>query len=103
MAWDSSDRRARLPANWNDLVRQVKERDQNRCTWKLPATGARCPRRGTDVDHRVPGDDHSLRNLQLLCHHHHERKTVREAWAGRQRRRGSTKRAPEAHPGAIGR
>lgn len=98
MAWETSDRRARLPANWNVLVAKVKERDGGRCTWKL-TSGARCPRVGTDVDHRKNNDDHSLRNLQLLCAHHHGKKTAREAWAGkRQKRQGRQKRV-EQHPG----
>lgn len=100
MAWETSDRRARLPSDWPKLVAQVKKRDGGRCTWKLPS-GARCPRVGTDVDHRVPGDNHDLRNLQLLCSHHHGKKTAREAWAGRSKRGKATKRPPEAHPGII--
>jgi 5-methylcytosine-specific restriction endonuclease McrA len=99
MPWDTSDRADRLPPNWKDLVRQVWSRDGGRCTWKLPS-GARCPRKGADVDHRNNNDDHSLRNLRLLCRHHHDKKTQREAWAGKMRRK-STKRPPEAPPGAI--
>lgn len=99
MAWESSDRRARLPANWPTLVARVKKRDGGRCTWRLPS-GARCPRPGTDVDHRAPGDDHRLSNLQLLCHHHHEKKTLREAFAGRRKAK-TTRRPPERHPGVF--
>lgn len=99
MAWETSDRRLRLPPNWNALVKQVKERDGNRCTWKLPS-GARCPRRGTDVDHRKNDDDHSLSNLQLLCAHHHGKKTQREAWAGKGRRKVAP-RPQERHPGMM--
>lgn len=106
MAWESSDRRSRLPANWGSrtkpgsLVFQVWERDQGRCTWKLPS-GARCPRPGSDVDHRNPGDDHRLSNLQLLCEHHHGKKTGREAFAGRMKRRKQPKKPQERHPGMI--
>lgn len=99
MAWEGSDRRSRLPTNWSALVKQVWERDKGQCTWRLPS-GKRCPRRGAEVDHRVNNDDHSLRNLQLLCAHHHGRKTQREAWSGRTRRK-SPGRAPEKHPGLI--
>lgn len=97
MTWDTSDRRERLPADWWQRVKAVKERDGNRCTWRLPS-GKRCPRRGTDVDHRKPGDDHSLANLQLLCPDHHKRKTAGEAYAGRMRRKGR-QRPDERHPG----
>lgn len=99
MAWESSDRRSRLPANWADLVRQVKLRDKGRCTWKLPS-GARCPRPGTDVDHRKNNDDHSLSNLQLLCRAHHDKKTQREAWVGKQRKKPK-KRREEESPGKL--
>ena len=100
MAWETSDRRDRLPADWKQRVAAVKKRDGGRCTWKLPS-GARCPRAGTDVDHRVPGDNHDLRNLQLLCDHHHKKKTAREAWAGKHRRRKPKKRPSPRHPGAL--
>lgn len=100
MAWEGSDRRARLPDNWADLVRQVWQRDGGRCTWKLPKTGKRCPRPGKDVDHRIPGDDHRLSNLRLLCEHHHSKKTAMEGVAGRTKRR-TKKREPERHPGRL--
>lgn len=100
MAWESSDRRSRLPSNWNELVKQVWARDKGRCTWRLPS-GKRCPRKGSDVDHRVNNDDHSLSNLQLLCRTHHDKKTQREAWAGRAKRKQATRRPEERHPGAM--
>lgn len=99
MAWETSDRRERLPDDWPSLVAQVKKRDGGKCTWRLPS-GARCPRPGRDVDHRVAGDDHRLRNLQLLCGTHHDRKTQREAWAGRTRPKVK-KRPSEAQPGRL--
>ena len=99
MAWESSDRRARLPANWSDLVKQVWKRDGGQCTWKLPS-GKRCPRKGADVDHRKNNDDHSLSNLQLLCRAHHDKKTQREAWAGRRRKKPAPRRE-ERHPGRL--
>lgn len=99
MAWEGSDRRERLPDDWPDRVAYVKERDRGRCTWKLPSH-KRCPRRGTDVDHRIPGDDHSYENLQLLCAHHHAQKTAREGLQGRRKRR-APRRTPEAQPGRL--
>lgn len=100
MAWETSDRRERLPADWPKRVARVKERDGNRCTWKLPS-GVRCPRVGTDVDHRVPGDNHDLRNLQLLCRHHHDKKTQREAWAGRKKKAPKKQKRADRHPGLL--
>lgn len=99
MAWETSDRRERLPDDWKQRVAQVWKRDKGRCTWRLPS-GARCPRPGRDVDHRVAGDDHRLSNLQLLCGTHHDRKTQREARFGRTRPKVK-KRREEAHPGAL--
>lgn len=95
--WETSDRRSRLPADWATRVKQVKERDGGRCTWKLPS-GARCPRAGRDVDHRVNDDNHGLWNLTLLCRHHHDLKTQAEARRGKAKRKPPP-RAPEAHPG----
>lgn len=97
MAWEGSDRRSRLPANWAALVKEVWRRDDGRCTWRLPS-GIRCPRPGADVDHRNNDDDHRISNLQLLCRAHHDRKTQREARFGRARK-GVKKRPEERHPG----
>lgn len=98
MTWETSDRRARLPSNWNQLVAQVKKRDGGQCTWRLPS-GTRCPRPGTDVDHRVNDDNHDLRNLRLLCPHHHHQKTAREAWVGKRAKRQGRQKRIEGHPG----
>ena len=98
MGWEGSDRRSRLPDNWPALVAEVKKRDAGRCTWRLPS-GKRCPRIGTDVDHRKAGDDHRLENLQLLCPHHHGRKTAMEGV--RARRRPKAPKRIERHPGQF--
>jgi 5-methylcytosine-specific restriction endonuclease McrA len=100
MAWEGSDRRSRLPANWGELVKKVWERDKGQCTWRLPKTGKRCPRPGRDVDHRTPGDDHRLTNLRLLCGHHHDKKTAMEGVFGRKKPR-TKKREPERHPSRL--
>lgn len=100
MAWETSDRASRLPADWKVRVKKVKDRALGRCEWKLPS-GDRCPRPGTDCDHRKPGDNHELWNLQWLCSHHHAKKTASEAWAGKRAKKGQsrTKRRVERHPG----
>lgn len=100
MAWETSDRRLRLPPDWPKRVAQVKERDGNRCTWRLPS-GKRCPRVGTEVDHRVPGDNHDLRNLRLLCSHHHGKKTAMEGVAGRRKKTSKRQKREDRHPGLL--
>lgn len=79
MAWESSNRRERLPANWHKLRGRVIRRAGGRCQAVLMDTGQRCGETGRDVDHITPGDNHSLNNLQLLCRWHHTRKTQAEA------------------------
>jgi 5-methylcytosine-specific restriction protein A len=99
--WNDSDRKQRLPDNWaSEIVPRIKKRDQNRCTWRLPSK-ARCPRRGTDVDHRIPGDDHSDRNLQLLCAHHHRMKTGMDNRRASYARKARKYRPAEKHPGDL--
>jgi hypothetical protein len=93
MAWQGSDRRARLPANWATLRLRVLRRDGWRCVARM-SDGTRCPEPATDVDHKVPGDDHRPGNLQALCRWHHARKSSAEGNAARPSRR----REPEAHP-----
>lgn len=96
-AWQGSDRRATLPSDWAQRVKAVWKRDGGRCRWILPS-GARCPRRGAEVDHRHGRFRHEIDDLWLLCKHHHDQKTAREAWAGKRRKK-TEMRPEEAHPG----
>lgn len=100
MGWESSDRREHLPSDWWKIVARVKDRDGGRCTWRLPS-GKRCPRPGTDVDHKRGRDNHDLSNLQLLCRHHHDRKTQGEAAWGRRKKKPSSGKMTEKHPGLL--
>lgn len=107
MSWDSSDRRQRLPENWGALCRAVKARAKatsplgiEQCEFRLPSR-KRCPRRGTDVDHRIPNDDHSLKNLRLLCSHHHGQKSSKEGAEARRAFKQSKYRPREEHPGTL--
>ncbi|GAA3018217.1 hypothetical protein Sfulv_55070 [Streptomyces fulvorobeus] len=95
MAWDGSTRRSRLPKNWPRIRRRIIRRDGGVCV-ALYSTGARCELPGTDVDHIVPGDDHTEANLQLLCTWHHLRKSSTEGNAARLR--PSVHRPPSTHP-----
>lgn len=93
--WSSSDRHSRLPTDWRRRRTIVRDRAGGRCEATM-ANGTRCPEAGTDCDHIIRGDDHSLENLAWLCRWHHTRKTQHEATQARNR--NSTNRA--AHPAA---
>lgn len=98
MAWEGSTRRSRLPPDWPATRLRILERDSHRCTWI--ENGKRCTERATDVDHRVPGDDHSDRNLRSLCPWHHRRKSSAEGAAARAPQ-PTQRRPPEQHPGVT--
>jgi 5-methylcytosine-specific restriction protein A len=99
--WEGSDRRDRLPENWvSEIVPYVKRRARGRCEQRLPS-GKRCPRPGTDVDHRKPGDDHSYGNLQLLCSDHHDVKSSREGNSARWGKKKISPRKEGQHPGRV--
>ena len=96
MGWEGSDRRAQLPPDWARRVAATKERAGGQCEAILPISGKRCPRRGTDCDHKGDPLDHD--DLQWLCPTHHKQKTSREAYQARQPKGSRTRRA-ERHPG----
>lgn len=98
--WAGSERRSRLPANWPELVNKVKKRARKQCEKVLPS-GRRCPRKGTDVDHIIPGDDHRMTNLRLLCEAHHAPKSSREGHAAKAAIKKKGLRQEEPHPGTI--
>lgn len=94
--WQGSNRKERLPTNWQELRRTVIARAAGRCQAPM-RDGTRCSDAGIDVDHVIAGDDHSLDNLQLLCRWHHAKKSAREGSLSRPRY--SEKRPQEPHPG----
>lgn len=99
--WEGSDRRERLPANWEALRAERLRLDGHRCTWRLPS-GARCPRRATDVDHKIAmADDDRIEALQSLCAHHHGRKTAVEALRAKRSQARKRYRPAEGHPGRL--
>lgn len=98
--WEGSDRKSRLPDDWPLLRQIVIERAGGRCE-VVKRNGKRCWDKGTDVDHKVAGDDHSIQNLQLICEWHHKRKSSREGNAAKALLLGALKRPPEAPPGTI--
>lgn len=85
MAWDGSNRREELPANWASLRRKSLGRDAYLCQFEK-SNGKLCYDRATDIDHIIPGslggtDD--LDNLQSLCGFHHGKKTSKEGQAAK--------------------
>ena len=103
-SWHTSDRKQRLPPDWESRRQKVLKRDGYRCCAQT-STG-RCLNAGTDVDHIKRGDDHRLENLQALCMGHHRQKTSREGYlAYMAKRRAQQKRIErdfgntETHPG----
>jgi 5-methylcytosine-specific restriction endonuclease McrA len=101
--WAGSDRRDRLPDDWEKRRKFVLKRDNNECQAKL-RIGGKCRELATDVDHVDPGDDHSPENLQALCDWHHKRKSGLEGAAAVRRKRAAIKkkyRRTETHPGLL--
>ena len=97
--WSGSDRKARLPADWEERRTTIRDRAGGRCQATM-RDSTRCVETGTDCDHIVHGDDHSLKNLQWLCAWHHRKKTAREALEARRFIRIPSARKPrETHPG----
>ncbi|QUW18881.1 hypothetical protein [Agrococcus sp. Marseille-Q4369] len=99
MAWDTSDRRSRLPEDWDDLRKQVKRRAGGRCEAKRHAP--HCNGIGTDCDHVRPGDDHGLGNLQWLSRPCHDAKTRADNARQNAERAALRRRPTENHPGRI--
>ncbi|WP_425546363.1 HNH endonuclease signature motif containing protein [Amycolatopsis minnesotensis] len=62
--------------------------------------GSGCLGRATDVDHVVPGDNHSLDNLRAICAHCHARKSAFEGRSALARMRALRVRPAGRHPGA---
>jgi 5-methylcytosine-specific restriction protein A len=97
--WSGSDRKARLPADWEQRRATIRDRAGGRCQATM-RDGTRCIEPGTDCDNIVHGDDHSPTNLQWLCRWHHNRKIALEALEARRFTRVPSARKPrETHPG----
>jgi 5-methylcytosine-specific restriction protein A len=99
MAWDTSDRRERLPDDWPKRRIRTLRRDGYRCRAR-DSVGVLCNAPANQVDHIDPeggdGDD----NLRSLCRWHHSRKSSAEGAAAR-RPRPRRERVPEPHPGML--
>ena len=92
--WAGSNRKAELPPDWPRIRKEVLVRDDYRCVATLPS-GARCPKKATDVDHIGSKWVHAKWNLRSLCHKHHQDHTEDQAVEARKPR---GRRLPERHP-----
>ncbi|RSX46106.1 hypothetical protein D2E22_1678 [Bifidobacterium castoris] len=99
MSWYTSDRQSRLPEDWDRVRAMVRDRAHNHC--QAATHSVLCNGIGTDCDHIVPGDDHSLDNLQWLNHNCHRLKTARESAQRNMIRARERKHPREANPGRI--
>ena len=103
MPWETSNRRDRLPADWETRRRRVLQRDGHQCRAIRADTGRRCEAMATDIDHVKPGgltghDDDRLSNLVSLCNWHHGQKSSHEGAEAQRRRKAATRRR---HPGLL--
>lgn len=89
--WSTSTRTYRLPEDWPAIRRRILARDKW-CRGCFVALSAQ-------VDHVIPGDDHSDTNLVGLCRPCHDAKSKREAAEGRRRQAAAGRYPHEQHPG----
>lgn len=96
MPWDTSDRKAELPPDWQARRIRVLRRDGYKCQAR-DSRGVKCGAPANQCDHIVHGNNHDEDNLQALCRWHHARKSSAEGNAAR-RPRASRNRQSEKHP-----
>lgn len=119
MTWTTSNRRQRLPKNWNQIRKQILQTTNGKCAglaepgwgtgyWEdgptgTPYAGPRwhhtdCTTLATDVDHIQRGDLNRSGNLQPLCHTCHAAKTTAEVRAIHARKTHMRTRPTPQHP-----
>jgi len=95
MPWDSSDRLARLPKNWDAIRSRVFKTKGTKCLIKFDG----CEIDATDVDHIVRGDDHTMKNLRPACSRCHQKKSSAEGNEVKKKMKAVGKRPVRRHPG----
>jgi len=96
MSWSTSKRKERLPSWWNEQFTSRYLRDNPRCSLKYEG----CQVVATEVDHRIPGDNHDLSNLQPACERCHAKKSAREGNIAKAKLKVLRNRPKKRHPGA---
>lgn len=74
-AWEGSNRKRRLPPDWEARRQMVFNRDGRVCY--------ACGAVATEVDHQRAGDDHALANLAPICYSCHKTKSSLEGNAAK--------------------
>jgi 5-methylcytosine-specific restriction endonuclease McrA len=97
MPWATSDRRSRLPRNWQQIRATVRARAHGKC--EAEKHDPRCDGIGTDCDHIIPGDDHRIEALMWLSAPCHTAKTAAETAARNTSQAALKLRPTEPHPG----
>ena len=101
--WQGSDRRDRLPPDWEKRRKRVLKRDNHECQVRMD-NGTVCGDLATEVDHKRAGDNHEDWNLQAICSWHHKRKSSGEggsALAAKRKQIDQRFRRTEDHPGLL--
>lgn len=95
MTWSTSTRSKRLPSNWSSITREYLKENK---VCKLRYKG--CLIQATEVDHKIPGDNHDISNLQAVCERCHAKKSSREGNQAKTKLRSLRKRPKKRHPGS---
>ena len=93
MAWETSDRKSRLPGDWIRRRQEVFRIHGRQCY--IVEDGHHCATEATEVDHVNAGDDHSYENLRPICHQHHKAKSSSEGWQAMNRKKRQARERAE--------
>lgn len=83
MPWETSNRKAELPADWDQRRQRVGDRDRWKCQWPRSSRGI-CGSPANQCDHRDDPHDHREESLWMLCEWHHKGKTQQESAESRR-------------------
>lgn len=98
MPWNTSDRLERLPSWWSKFTKDFLSKPENqKCKIKYEG----CQVEATEVDHIIPGDDHSPENFQPACERCHAKKSAKEGNEAKARMRALRLRPRDRHPGDM--